>query len=110
MTSIHIYSLNLPVLEGGNEVVTSSTSSMGNMWIWLAGALLAGVAGGWLYIRNRRKSVTIPAQIVVEPVAPVESILITEKEKPSVMEQLGKTKEQIGKLSNPAHKKSDIER
>lgn len=83
-TSIHIYSLNLPVLEGGNEVAASSPSTMGNMWIWLAGTLLAGVAGGWLYIRNRRKSVAIPAQIVVEPVAPVKSILITEKEKPSV--------------------------
>lgn len=34
----------------------------------------------------------------------------SEKEKPSVMEQLGKTKEQKGKFSNPAHKKSDIER
>ena len=33
-----------------------------------------------------------------------------EKEKPSVMKQLGKTKEQVGKISNPAHKKSDIER
>lgn len=34
----------------------------------------------------------------------------SEKGKPSVVEQLGKTKDQISKLSNPAHKKSDIER
>ncbi len=31
-----------------------------------------------------------------------------ENEKPSVVEQLGKTKDQIGKLSNPAHKKNRI--
>lgn len=33
-----------------------------------------------------------------------------EKEKHSVIKQLGKTKEQIDKPSNPTHKKSDIER
>lgn len=33
-----------------------------------------------------------------------------EKDKPSIVEQLGKTKDQIEKLSNPAHKKPDIER
>lgn len=32
-----------------------------------------------------------------------------EKEKPSVMEQLGKINEQIGKSTNPAHKKTDME-
>ncbi len=33
----------------------------------------------------------------------------SEKEKISIMKQLGKNKEQIGKLSNPTHKKPDIE-
>lgn len=43
-------------------------------------------------------------------ISPQAVLKSSEKEKTSVMEQLGKTKEQIGKLSNPAHKKSDIER
>lgn len=42
-------------------------------------------------------------------VSPQAIFKTSEKEKPSVMEQLGKTKEQIGKLSNPT-KKSDMER
>jgi hypothetical protein len=43
-------------------------------------------------------------------ISPKTVFKLSEKEKPSVMKQLGKTKEQIGKLSNTTHKKSDIER
>lgn len=48
----------------------------------------------------------IHEDLLISPQAVFKS---SEKEKPSVMEQLGKTKEQIGKLSNST-KKSDIER
>ena len=59
----------------------------------------------WLDDYSRKENMY--EDFLVSPQAVFES---SEKEKPSVMKQLGKNKEQTGKLSNTTHKKSDIER
>lgn len=65
------------------------------------------IDSGDAWIDNYFGKEDIHEDILISPQAIFKQ---SEKEKTSIMKQLGKNKEQIGKLSNPTHKKSDIER